>query len=399
MTQINGHAEPPAGNRDIIMLSTADWDNPFWTNKQHVAVELANRGYQVFYVDSLGLRRPSASRQDLHRILRRLIKAMRPPRKVHPNVWVWSPIAVPVQGNALVRRFNRSLLSLGLQFWLRVLRINRTVLWTYNPITSQLFPIQSFEYVIYHCVDEIKAQPGMPIEVIVRCENELVRRADTCFVTSEHLLDSRRRLNSNTHYFPNVADFSHFSKALDPNVHVPKDLAEVRGPIVGFIGAISAYKLDFILLKRIAEKHPEWSIILIGKVGEGDPGTDISTLNAMKNLRLLGPRQYDELPAYLKGFDVAILPNVINEYTRNMFPMKFFEYLAAGKQVVATDLPALRAFSRFVVLAKDHEDFIAGIESTLRGEGPSLDCRLELARQHTYELRTEKMLGLLPIAK
>jgi len=382
-------------HNDVVMLSTADWDNPFWTNKQHVAVELARRGYRIFYVESVGLRRPSASAQDIRRIAKRIFKALQPPRQVRPHLWVWSPAVIPLHRNTIARWINRALLSLGLKFWLGMLGIRRKVLWTYNPMTSQLLSLASFETIIYHCVDDVKVQPGMPREEIERSESELVSRANFCFVTSEYLLESCRKLNAQTYYFPNVADFTHFSKALDPSIALPADLAEVSRPIIGFVGAISAYKLDFELLKKLAQGNPEWSVVLIGKVGEGDPQTDIGELRLISNLHFVGPRRYEDLPAYLKAFSVAILPNVLNEYTRSMFPMKFLEYLAAGKPVVATNLPALQAFRKFTWLAKDTDGFIAAIAAALRGEGASLEARLELAKGQTYELRTERMLQLL----
>jgi glycosyltransferase involved in cell wall biosynthesis len=380
---------------DVVILSTADWDNPFWTNKQHVAVELARRGFRVFYVDSLGLRRPSASKQDLKRIIGRLFKAARPPREVLPHLWVWSPVVIPFQGNAVARRINRAWLSAGLSFWMRMLRLDRGILWTYNPMTCNLFPLDDFGRLVYHCVDEVKAQPGMPVREIERAETELIKRADICYVTSDDLLMSRRQLNPNTYFFPNVADFSHFSTALDPATQLPSDLDSIPRPIIGFIGAISAYKIDFALLKYIAEQHPDWSVVLIGKAGEGEPGTDIKSLLAIKNLHFIGPRKYADLPRYLKAFSVAILPSVLNEYTRGMFPMKFFEYLGAGIPVVATDLHALQAYAEYVYLAKDAASFVAGVDAALRGQCASLQSRLEIAREQTYERRTGKMLEIL----
>ena len=148
-------------------------------------------------------------------------------------------------------------------------------------------------------------------------------------MTAEGLLKSRRLVNSNTHYFSNVADYAHFARARESMTDLPGDLAALPTPRIGFIGAISGYKLDFPLLRKIAMAHPEWSVILIGKVGEGDPWTDVADLRSIPNIHFFGPRPYALLPGYLKGFDVAILPSAINEYTAGMFPMKFFEYLAA----------------------------------------------------------------------
>jgi glycosyltransferase involved in cell wall biosynthesis len=381
--------------KDVVLLSTADWDNPFWTNKQHVAVELAKLGYRVLYIDSLGLRRPSASARDMRRIAKRLFKAVRPPRKVRDNLWVWAPIVLPWHGNPYVRRINRALLGGGLRAWLKLLGLKRQWLWTYNPLTTEFFDLRSFPCRIYHCVDEIKAQPGMPVEVLATAEEKLCRQADVIFTTSARLTETRRRWNQNTHYLPNVADYEHFHAALASETEVPADLAAIPGPRLGFVGAISGYKVDFPLVRQIAETHPDWSVVLIGEVGEGDPWTDSSILHGLPNLHLLGPRPYRELPSYLKGFDVALLPNQINEYTDSMFPMKFFEYLAAGRPVVSVGLKALCDFSDVASIAGSPDEFIAALEKNLSGDVPPLDRRLHVAREHTYEARTQRMLTLV----
>lgn len=382
-------------SKDIVLLSTADWDNPFWTNKQHVAVELNRQGHRVFYIDSLGLRRPTAQARDLRRIARRLAKAIRPPRKVRDGLWVWSPIVLPWHQKPLVGRLNHRLLSWGLSFWLRVLGLKRQWLWTYSPLTTRFLDLDRFGCCIYHCVDEIKAQPGMPVEMIVKAEEDLARSADVIFTTSTQLTETRKAWNENTFYFPNVSDFRHFNMAMDAETVVPADLLAIPEPRIGFVGAISGYKLDFALIHHIAKTRPDWSVVLIGEVGEGDPWTDASMLTGLPNLHLLGPRAYGDLPAYLKGFAVAMLPNQINPYTDAMFPMKFFEYLAAGCPVVSVDLKALREFAEMVSVADTPEDFVIAIQNALDGRVPPLAERMALARENTYEARTRKMLALI----
>lgn len=384
--------------RDIVLLSTADWDNPFWTNKQHVAVELAKDGHRVLYIDSLGLRRPSASARDVRRIVRRLKKAFRPPVEVRKRLYVWSPVTIPLQRWGGVRALNRRLLSRALRAMTGRLGMSYDLLWTYNPLTTRLLDVGAFRQVVYHCVDEIKAQPGMPAAVLEAGEEELCRAADLVFTTSRHLTETRRRWNPETHYFPNVADFDHFHRACDPSTPVPADLAAIPAPRIGFIGAVSGYKVDFRLLRTVAEARPRWSLVLIGAVGEGDPWTDPTLLEGVPNIHLLGPRDYRDLPGYLKGMDVAILPNTINEYTRSMFPMKFFEYLAAGRPVVAVALDALAEFAHVATLADSPEVFIDGIERALAGEAPPLEARLAVARQHTYAARNRQMMELVEAA-
>lgn len=303
--------------KDIVLLSTADWDNPFWTNKQHVAVSLAKEGFRVFYIDSLGLRQPSANGADVGRIFKRLKRAFQAPKKVKDNIWVWSPIIIPFQKYATVRKLNKFILSTWLNWHLKRLDFKKDLLWTYNPLTLDLLNTAHFERLVYHCVDEIKAQPGMPVEILEISDSNLTTKSDVVFTTAPKLYETRKLLNENTHYFSNVADFTHFNQAQSSSLIIPVDMVGIKKPIIGFVGAISGYKINFDLIKFVASANPEYNFVLIGKVGEGEPGTDISSLENMSNIHLLGPRNYNELPAYMKAFDVALLPNQINEYTDN----------------------------------------------------------------------------------
>lgn len=377
------------------MLSTAEWSNPFWTNKQHTALELARLGCRVFYIDSLGLRRPTATSRDLMRLFQRLVRAFLPPRRVAAGVWVWSPLIVPAARNPRLKDLNRIALRIGLAFWLLMFGFRQTVLWTYNPTTSRLLKLQDYKLVVYHCVDDIAAQPGMDAAAIRTGEQQLCAAADLVFVTSRELFSSRAALNpANTYYYPNVVDYAHFAQGRSPDQPAPSDLMRsCPSPRIGFVGAISSYKVDFPLLRELAEQNPQWSFVLIGSVGEGDPRTDPALLEGLANLHLLGPRNYTELPAYMAAFDVAIIPAPINTYTRAMFPMKFFEYLAVGLPVVSTPLPALDEFGDFFLQAATPAQFTAAIASILEGRSElNEECSDRLVRAYSYQQRTRWML-------
>lgn len=380
---------------DILLLSTADWDNPFWTNKQHVAVALSKMGKKVLYVESLGLRSPSFNKADISRILRRLVRGIRFPRQVSRGIWVCSPLVLPFQKYLIVRIFNKAMLNIFLTLYMRILGFKNVLIWTYNPMSMEFLSIRQDDYLVYHCVDEVKVQPGMPVAELDLAERQLVKRANCIFATSAKLYGSRKLLNPETYFFSNVADYWHFSKAMDEGLKKPVDISNLNGPIVGFVGAISSYKVDFKLIEFIARQRPEWSIVLIGKVGEGEPGTNVSDLKKCSNVYLLGPKSYEMLPAYIRYFDVGIIPSPQNEYTHSMFPMKFFEYLAAGKQVVATDIDSLRQFSGYFFSAKTYDDFVQGIESMLKNAPGNIQERLEFARSMTYESRMEKMMNVI----
>lgn len=381
--------------KNVIIFSTADWDNPFWTNKQHTAVQLANLGYQVLYIESLGLRRPTVKAHDIGRIGKRLFSFFKGSRNVQKNIWVYSPLVLPFHSIKWVQRLNSWALLSTLKFLKLKRRFKDAVVWTYNPMVLDLAEALKPVLLVYHSVDDLTAAPRLPKEEIEFQEARLLKASDIVFVTSPALYDKyKRMIDGKLHYFPNVADYSHFSRARLPRLEVPEDLMQISRPRIGFVGAISSYKVNFPMLKELASRRPEWNFVMIGKVGEGDPYTDASDLNC-SNIHFLGPKPYALLPNYVKGFDVCIIPSLHNNYTKAMFPMKFFEYMAAGKMIVATDLPALKEYQNAFLVAKDADEFIEQIESVLSGQKSFKADMDRLAKQNTWESRLERMLQII----
>ena len=383
---------------DFVVLATADWDHRLWTNKQHTALSLQRAGHRVLYIESLGLRPPRADRQDWQRIVKRLRRMVRPPRQVEPGLWVWSPMVIPGGTRGVLLRINRLVFSAALGWILRSLRFRSPLLWTYNPLTGLYLNLKHragssmFSAAIYHCVDRIHAQPGMPAKLISDTEIQLCRTVNVVFTTSPDLQASLMRLNACTYHYGNVADQAHFAAALYAPP-APGLLAGIPKPRLMFVGAIDAYKIDIHLLTTLARRRPDWSLVLVGPVGEADPDTSIALLQALPNVHIMGLQAYDDLPAWLAHADVALLPLQDNAYTQHMFPMKFFEYLAAGCPVVATQIPALRPYASGALLCPpDPQAFEASIAMALSGAGPPRQQRLALAAEHTYEGRTRKML-------
>ncbi|KZR85050.1 glycosyltransferase [Synechococcus sp. MIT S9504] len=381
---------------DFVVLSTADWDHPLWTNKQHVATALADLGHRVLYVDSLGVRGPRVDRSDSGRIFRRLRRGLRCPRQVRPGVWVVSPLVLPGQVRGLAGLLNRWSLNFSLFVADLVLDLRRPLLWTFNPQTRAYLRLSRFQAVIYLCVDRIQAQPGMPVEVLEAAERNLCAAANALFTTSPQLHAALGPLNAGSHRFGNVADANHFGQALAGDLSRPSDWPQSTGPVLIFIGAIDAYKLDLRMLELLMERTPQWTYLFIGPVGETDPSTDVSGWRRLANVHLLGTRDYSTLPAYLAHADVALLPLQLNDYTRHMYPMKFFEYLAAGCPVVATAIPALADQADVAMLCPpDAPAFEAAIHRALAQQGPALGQRLERSRLNTYFTRTRAMLDCL----
>ena len=385
---------------DIVLLSTADWDHPLWTNKQHVACSLASEGERVLYVESLGLRTVQAKTQDFRRILRRLLLGLRFVRQVRPGIWVLSPLVLPGGSQGVALRLNRLMVrfSVSLACWL--LRFRSPWLWTYNPLTLLYLPLKGFTLSVYHAVDAVQEQPCMPRALIESEEARLCRSVNQVFTTSPYLAERLAMHTDRICFEPNVADRDHFSTALelrqDPGFVDPPELRGIPEPKIGFVGAISSYKLDFELIRSVALRHPEWHFVFIGPQSEGEPSTDLSQLCGLGNVHWLGPKPYSQLPRFLAGFQCAWLPLQCNAYTRAMFPMKFFEYLFAGLPVVSTRIHALRSFEAICRLCPPEPlEFSKQIQQVLAGEGPTLEQRLSGIEGYTYVSRTRRMLKLL----
>ena len=382
--------------RNIVLLSTAEWDNPFWTNKQHTACSLSRLDCRILYVESLGLRRPTAHARDWLRIIKRLIKAFSLPRQVKPNLWVWSPLVVPSASKWYTQLLNRIVFTISLRSITLLLGFRKSILWTYNPLVRRYINLKYFSAIIYHCVDNISAQPGMDSRLIKTEERKLCEAADHVFVTSPMLYKSLSEWTKCLTYLPNVVDFNHFSTALTNNLPVPKEYIDVPKPRLLFVGAISSYKVDFDLIREVALIMPSCSIVLVGLVGEGDPVTDVKKIKNIPNIHLLGPKPYRDLPMYMAHSQVGLLPCLLNKYTEAMFPMKFFEYLAAGLPVVSTQLPALDKFQNCFLSGENSSEFIVSIKDALDGRS-AIDPNYvsSIASKYTYEDRTIAMLKIL----
>lgn len=381
-------------NENFICISSADWDNPYWTNQQHIMSRLA-RHNKVLYIESLGLRRPVLQRKDFKRIIRRLRRFVQGPIKINDKLYTYSPFLLPFYKFRVIRRLNHLILTMVLKKLIKKLELDKPIIWSYVPNAVYLKDKLGSKLVVYHCVDEIAANPLIPGKVVLEMEKKLLAEADLVFTTSRELYQSKKRQAKNIYYLPNVADVEPILKINTPAVEVPADVAGLPRPRLGFIGAISGYKLDFELLRQMACSHPEWSIVMIGTLGEGEKSVQIATLRELPNLHFLGGRPYNLLANYLKSFDVCLLPCCLNEYTRNMFPLKFFEYLAAGKPVVSTALPSLAEFKEYFYWAESTPDFIAKIGEALKENATCQSVRIDLAKKYSWTVRMEEISKLI----
>ncbi len=373
--------------QDIICISSADWDAPLWTNKQHLMSRLAESN-RVLYVESVGLRRPTLAQSDRERIVRRIRHFAEGPRKVPgKNLYVLSPLVIPFYQTRWLRQLNGALLLSEVRRTARRLKMDRPILWSYIPNAYALAHHLHEKLTVYHCVDDLGSIAGIPSDAVKKMESRFLKDADTVITTSQALFEARKDQNPNTYLFTNVADAEHFGKALSPDVAMAEAMRAIPHPIAGYVGALDAYKVNFPFLADVAQALPDWSFVLIGPVGQGQPFTDLGSLKSLPNVHLLGWVDYKEIPSYLKGFDVALIPHHLSDYTTSSFPMKLYEYLAAGLPVISTPLPAI-ADVEDVAFANSADTFAAEIvRAQKENSQDKVRRRVQEAKQHTWEER------------
>ncbi|WP_244818029.1 glycosyltransferase family 1 protein [Caballeronia sp. Lep1P3] len=234
-------------------------------------------------------------------------------------------------------------------------------LWYYSPMTLSFTDHLDARLIVYDCMDELSAFKNAPPQLAER-EARLMRKADVVFTGGQSLYESKRRFHHNVHAFPSSVDIGHFEKACKP-LPEPSDQAELPGPRLGFYGVLDE-RFDAALIGALAAARPDWQFIMLGPVAKIRP----ADLPQAQNIHYLGQKAYEDLPRYLAGWDVALMPFAINEATRYISPTKTPEYLAAGRPVVSTpiaDVVSRYGDSGVVHIANDAGSFERAIETAL----------------------------------
>jgi glycosyltransferase involved in cell wall biosynthesis len=261
--------------------------------------------------------------------------------------------------SSLQERLEREV-SVAVASWRR----NPLVLWLYTPAALPFLDLLRPDLVVYDVMDELSAFKFAP-PAVVEQERVLLTRADLVFAGGPSLYEARQGRHPDLHLFPSGVEQAHFARALAPDLPIPCALRDLPRPVLGFFGVIDE-RLDRDLLAQAAAARPEWSWVLVGpvlKIEERD-------LPQAPNIHYLGQQEYADLPAFLKAFDVALLPFARNEATRFLSPTKTLEYMAAHKPIVATALPdVVRLYGDVVWIADGADTFVAAIEGAL-AEGP-----------------------------
>jgi len=369
---------------------------------------LARRGYRILYVDP---------RPDLRRVVREVRAGHLGWRDFLANrlsargegLFVYrTPLYAPLSGRAPLCQLFAWLRRRDLRRAMAQVGIQRPILWLYRPFMDDTIGQCDERLVVYHVVDEYAAyeddfrgsDPASQRhrQALVAREERLLRRADLVIVTSPTLQATKATHNPNLHLVPNGVDFAAFTAALDPAVSVPAPLRALPRPVIGYVGAVNE-KLDFALLRRVAEARPDWSLALVGPVDVRIDFAGLALVQGVPNIHCFGRQPVADVPAWMKGCDVNLLPYRRNLWTENISPLKLYEYLAVGHPIVATNIPAVRDFASVVRIAEGPEAFIAAIAAALAENDPAQVAeRRRLAAANTWEERVTRIEQLLQIS-
>jgi uncharacterized SAM-binding protein YcdF (DUF218 family)/glycosyltransferase involved in cell wall biosynthesis len=394
----NGGTPPPPSldhGHDVLCISSIDWDF-IWQGHQEIMSTLAAQGHRVLFLENTGVRSPKLS--DLPRLRQRITnwwKSTRGFREERPNLFVYSPIVVPLPYSRIARWINRVLLITSLRRWMRAVGFSRPVIWTFlpTPLAHELIDHLDPLVTVYYCIDDL-ASSSAEARRITSSEIEMFKRANLVFVTSEKLRARAAEASANVHFFPFGVRFQSFEEARLAERRPPADIASLPRPIVGYVGGMHQW-IDQDLAAEVARRLPHVTFVYVGP-----PQCDLSRLEACPNIVLLGGKPHSSLPSYIREFDIGIVPYRLSDYTSNVYPTKLNEYLSMGIPVVATDLVEIRRFNdrhdSVVEIAGDAAAFAAAIERTLRTPQDALaPRRIEIAKSNSWQARISHMLALL----
>lgn len=261
--------------------------------------------------------------------------------------------------------------------------------WFYSASFVSILDFRTFETVIYDCMDELSLFKGAPQQLIDN-ERTLLSQADIVFTGGKSLYESKQQLHDNVYCFPSSVDQEHFATALN-GIAIPDDISQIPSPIVGYFGVIDE-RINLELISESARLLPNVSFVMIGplaKISEND-------LPRLSNLHYLGMKSYEQLPAYLKAFDVAMMPFALNDATKFISPTKTLEYMAAGKPIISTRIKDVeRDYQHCVAIVDSVQDFCDAVQNIKIDKSSRMSSYAEILSNTSWDTTASKMQNII----
>ncbi len=368
-----------------IICFASNYDAPP-TSKHHVMHLLAENNV-VLWVNYHASRTPTASSSDMKYIFDKLLQVVSGLKNPRPNLYVLTPLVIPLPGHRWARWLNRHLLINQVRLSLNRIRKGVVQLWSFTPDIAYVLGHLKEEKVIYYCVDDHAAFTGYDKKQVLRDEEELCRKSDLVITTATTLQKAKQAWNPNTILVPHGVDFKHFNRAQSEEFPCPDELKDIPKPRLGFFGLIRDW-VDVDLLAQVARRREDWNFVLIG---DADSSVDLSRYRDMPNMHFLGRKPYCDLPAFCQHFDVGLIPFKVNDLTYAVNPIKLREYLSAGLPVVSTPMPEVQLYDLLVEIADTADGFHRSIEACLNNSENDRAARVTAMSRETWDIKLEEI--------
>jgi len=378
--------------KDIIVVGIQAWDIEIGSNCKNIALEFAKNN-RVLYVNPPMVRSTMTNDKHKESIQKRIKikKGLEPDLvEIGPNLWNLYPKSLVESINwigshaifKILNKRNARLYTNNIKSAVDRLNFKNVILFNDSSMFLGLH-LKKFlqpEIYVYYMRDYLVKVPYWQKHG-ERLEPEVVKDADVLTTNSEFFSEFGLQYNSHSYMVGQGCDVSHFSDENDA-IKIPDEFKDIPKPVIGYVGSLTTLRLDIELLEYMANQRKNWSIVL---VGPEDDDFKNSNLHKLSNVYFLGRKNESELPNYVKGFDVAMNPQLSNNLTIGNYPRKIDEYLAMGKPIIATQTKAMDMFKECVYLGSSKEEYITLTEKALAENSPGLEKkRINFAKSHTW---------------
>jgi glycosyltransferase involved in cell wall biosynthesis len=383
----------PAKPVDVLCFGGEDW---WYKNRGHIDMQLMRRLAKVgttLYVNSIVMQKPNLKRNTAggksftHKLVRKVISILHGLRKSDAGFWVYSPLSLPVHHIRPLRKLNEIILRL--QLWVVAKRLNmrNPVIWVACPAACNLAIEMKKSKLVYQRTDRFEEYPNVDSRIIIQYDQKLKANADLTIFVNNTLYGEEAGGCKKALYLDHGVDFDMFASAQNDNA-IPDDMKGIKGPVVGFFGAIDSHTSDIDFVEKVIDWLPEASFVFVGNAS-----ADCSGIMSRDNVWMLGQKPYEQIPHYGKCFDVAIMPWRQNRWIQACNPIKLKEYLALGKPIVSTPFVELEKYHDVVYQATTPEEFAECIKRALTEDNPQrIAARRKKVEKATWDYKAQLVL-------
>jgi len=365
----------------MLCFSHVFWDPAAWQRNHHVMSKFSGK-FPVVYctpVSILDIARNSG--KEIHAGI----------QKISENLTTVFPLVIPGENRIkLIRKLDTWILKSMMNKALQDMGAagKRRVLWFYYPRWVYMAGRLKESLVIYDIQDEYLTQFNAPFD-IESLEENLLDLSDIIFTGTKSLKRKKGKGRTNVKFVPCGVDFNHFHAVTEEAVSLAGEMQSIRKPVLGYVGWIGE-RVDMDLIYYLAEQRPDWSFVMVGPV-------DIEITRRLQNIHFLGKKKYEDLPSYIKGFDICLIPFKMDAVTMDLNPTKLLEYMAAKKPVISVGLYDVKElYTDMVEIADTKEAFLSLTDKTLRErDTKKIEKGCALALKMSWENTANEMLSTI----